>query len=84
MVEKSEADDKIIAVLIGDPTYGEYTDISQVPRAVIDRLRHYFLTYKRIPGDAPQTISVDPIYGADFARRVLDAARTDYHRAFGG
>ena len=50
MVERGEADDKIIAVLLGDPSYGELTDIDQVPRAVIDRLRHYFLTYKLVPG----------------------------------
>ena len=52
MVERAEADDKIIAVLLGDPTYGELADITQLPRAVIDRLRHYFLTYKAIPGEA--------------------------------
>jgi inorganic pyrophosphatase len=53
MVERSEADDKIIAVLIGDPTYGDIVDVSQVPQAVIDRLRHYFLTYKTLPGESP-------------------------------
>jgi inorganic pyrophosphatase len=83
MVENAEADDKILAVLLGDPTYGELTDVADAPRAVIDRLRHYFLTYKRIPGDAPQTISVDPVYGPAFARRVLTAARDDYRAAFG-
>ena len=82
MVEKGEADDKIIAVLIGDPTFGDYSEVSQLPRAVIDRLRHYFLTYKQIPGDQTQAISVDPIYGTDFARRVLEAARADYAETF--
>src|SRR5688500_12101625 len=82
MVEKGEADDKIIAVLIGDPTFGDFTEIDQLPRAVIDRMRHYFLTYKRIPGDSPSTISVDPIYGTDFASRVLEAARADYEETF--
>ncbi len=83
MVEKGEADDKVIAVLLGDPAYGDYTEVGRLPRAIVDRLRHYFLTYKQIPGDAAPAISVDPIYGADFARRVLAAARADYERAFG-
>ena len=83
MVEKGEADDKIVAVLLGDPTYGELVDLAQLPRAIVDRLRHYFLTYKHIPGDAPQAISVDPVYGADFARRVLEASRVDYLETFG-
>jgi inorganic pyrophosphatase len=46
MVERGEADDKILAVLLGDPTYGEIVDVSQLPRPIIDRLRHYLLTYK--------------------------------------
>lgn len=83
MVEGDEADDKILAVLIGDPSYGDMTDIRQVPRAVIDRLRHYFLTYKAIPGEDPATITVDPIYDAMEARGILRAARTDYDREFG-
>ena len=82
MVERGEADDKIIAVLLGDPTYGELTGIAQLPRAVVDRLRHYFLTYKAIPGDEANFISVDPIYDAAAARAVLVAARNDYDAEF--
>jgi inorganic pyrophosphatase len=82
MVERSEADDKIIAVLVGDPTYGDITDISQIPKGVVDRLRHYFLTYKTIPGDSTSAITVDPVYGAVEARGVLNAARADYIARF--
>lgn len=82
MVEREEADDKIIAVLIGDPTYGDFVDVAQVPRAVIDRLRHYFLTYKAIPGEASSQITVDPVYDAAAARGVLRAARGDYGKHF--
>ena len=71
MVERGEADDKIMAVLLGDPTYGEIKDVSQLPRAVIDRLRHYFLTYKMLPGDATHPITVDPVYDATEARGIL-------------
>jgi inorganic pyrophosphatase len=31
MVERGEADDKIIAVLAGDPTYGDFTDVTELP-----------------------------------------------------
>jgi inorganic pyrophosphatase len=82
MVEKGEADDKILAVLLGDATYGELRDISQLPRSIIDRLRHYFLTYKSLPGDPSGTISVDPIYDSSLARRVLEASVRDYREAF--
>ena len=82
MIERSEADDKIIGVLIGDPTYGDIFDVSQIPRAVIDRLRHYFLTYKTIPGESAAPITVDPVYNAMDARGVLNAARADYIATF--
>ncbi len=82
MVEGDEADDKIVAVLLGDPTFGELTDVRQLPRAVVDRLRHYFLTYKSIPGEK-SSISVDPVYDAMHARAVIAAAREDYRRRFG-
>ena len=83
MVERDEADDKIIAVLLGDPSYGDTMDVSQLPRAVIDRIRHYFLTYKSIPGETPTPISVDPVYSAMEARAILMAARADYREEFG-
>jgi inorganic pyrophosphatase len=82
MVEAGEADDKIIAVLIGDPTYGAFEELAALPRPVIDRLRHYFLTYKSIPGDAPSTITVDPLYDRASAHRILEAARIDYGTHF--
>jgi inorganic pyrophosphatase len=83
MVERGEADDKIIAVLIGDPVYGHLVDIAGLPRPVVDRLRHYFLTYKVIPGEEHSTITVDPVYDAEQARHVLIAAHADYEAEFG-
>ena len=82
MVEKGEADDKIIGVLIGDPTFGEIQEIHELPRPVVDRLRHYFLTYKAIPGEASARITVDPVYSAREARMILEAARADYEDVF--
>lgn len=82
MVERGEADDKIIAVLLGDPAYGEFTDIAQLPRPIVDRLRHYFLTYKAIPGESINPITVDPVYSALEARAILTAARADYVAEF--
>jgi inorganic pyrophosphatase len=83
MVERGQADDKIIAVLIGDPVYGHLANLGELPRPVVDRLRHYFLTYKVIPGAAPNPISVDPVYDATQAHAVLLAARADYEAEFG-
>ena len=49
MLDGDEADDKIIAVLRNDATYRGYNDIEELPHIVVDRLKHYFLTYKDMP-----------------------------------
>ena len=50
MIDKNESDDKIIAVLNNDTVYGHFDDVSELPGLVVDRLKHYFLTYKDLPG----------------------------------
>jgi len=84
MVERGEADDKIIAVLLGDPTYGEIVDISQLPRPVVDRLRHYFLTYKHAPGSPEHRVEITHVYGREEAYEVIRRSQADYVAAFMG
>src|SRR5262249_36531626 len=67
MIDRGEADDKIIAVLEGDASYGAWRDIHQCPRALIDRLRHYFLTYKRGPDALRQPVEITHVYDREEA-----------------
>jgi inorganic pyrophosphatase len=80
LIDKGEADDKIIAVLKNDPIYGKFTDISDCPPAILERLRHYFLTYKNIPGESASVIEIDQVYGAKEAHEVIEASRNDYRK----
>ena len=82
LIDRGEADDKIIAVMVGDPVYKQYTDVGQLPKAVIDRLKHYFLTYKNLPGE-PNTVQITEVYGRDAARRVIEHSIGDYQDMFG-
>ncbi len=84
MVDHGEADDKIIAVLDKDPAWGGARDIHDLPPALVDRLRHYFLTYKWVPGTAESPVKIDRIYGVDDAVKVLAASVDDYNERFGG
>lgn len=83
MVDKGEADDKIIAVLVNDPLWGAARDLGDVPSALVDRLRHYFLTYKFDPRTGAQPVSIDAIYGYTRAVEVIGAAMADYDEGFG-
>ena len=77
MIDGNEADDKIIAVLKEDATYGELKDIKDLPEIVVDRLKHYFLTYKNLPG-AEVTTEIPHIYDSKEALEVIEAAMDDY------
>ncbi|HEX2730100.1 MAG TPA: inorganic pyrophosphatase [Polyangiaceae bacterium] len=75
MIDGGEADDKIIAVLDKDLFWGNARDVSELPPTMVERLGHYFATYKLTPGSAPNDSRV---YGYDHAKTVIEAAMQDY------
>ena len=81
MLDGGEADDKIIAVLVGDPMWGDATDLAGLPTAIVDRLDHYFATYKALPG-SDHEVRIEARYGRDRAHAVVEAAIADYEDAF--
>ncbi len=83
MIDKGEADDKIVAVMVGDHAFGHFRDISELPQAEVRRLKHYFLTYKNLP-DEPAKCRIDDVYGAEHAKEVIEASKRDYASKFGG
>ncbi len=83
MVDGGEADDKIIAVLHEDRFWGEVNDVEEIPVALVDRLHHYFETYKSTPsGEAD--VKIIGRYGAERAKQVILAAQEDYEEEYGG
>ena len=83
MEDGGEADDKIVAVLKDDAIWSEARDITDLPKRLIERLQHYFLTYKMRPGETA-TVKVQQIYGVQRARQVVEAAIADYRAAYPG
>lgn len=84
LIDGNEADDKIIAVLDGDATYGMLRRIGDCPKAVVDRLRHYFLTYKDVPGSTAPRCEITHIYDAEEAAEVIRRSQQDYKAHFAG
>ncbi|MEM9300657.1 MAG: inorganic pyrophosphatase [Pseudomonadota bacterium] len=81
MLDDGEADDKIIAVLHNDSVWSEVRDVSEMPEQFVQRLIHYFSTYKQMPGE-PNPASVGKPYGPDHAHAVIEAAVADYHEEY--
>jgi inorganic pyrophosphatase len=48
---------------------------------VIDRLKHYFLTYKDLPGN-PRDVEITHIFGIEEAYEIINRSMEDYHHKF--
>ncbi len=83
MIDGGEADDKIIAILKGDEVYGHWNDIDDIPDSLIHRLKHYFLTYKDMPGLHTPRCVITHTYGREEAHDVINRSRKDYLKKFG-
>lgn len=82
MIDKGEADDKIIAILKGDEVFSGFESIEDCPPTLINRLKHYFLTYKQIPGEESANVEIAEIYGKEKAMEVIKQSQADYHKLF--
>jgi len=82
MIDHGEADDKLISVLENDYVYGAARTIGDVPAVLVERLQHYFLTYKLVPGQKAHA-RITKVYGRGHARKVVRAAMADYDEHFG-
>ena len=81
MIDAGEADDKIIGVLENDYVWGTARDVADVPAVLVERLQHYFLTYKLVPGQRAR-VRIGRVYGRRQALAVVRAAMADYADSF--
>jgi inorganic pyrophosphatase len=76
MVDDGDADDKVIAVMTGDPHYNEYSDISQLPPFVLKELKKFFTDYKEL--EKSKEVAVDEFSGRVDAQNVVRKALKYY------
>lgn len=82
MLDGGEADHKIIAVLENDYLWEGINDVDELPTVLVDRLRHYFSTYKMTSPDE-EKVPIGKPYGREEAAKVIKAAMEDYEQHFG-
>ncbi len=83
MVDNDEADDKIIAVLQNDHVWGEAQDVEDLSDIHIERLHHYFMTYKQRMSEDEDRVEITSVYGAEHARNLIEASIEDYDVTYG-
>jgi inorganic pyrophosphatase len=81
MLDNKQADDKIIAVLKDDAVYGAMKDITECPTPVVERLKHYFLTYKDLP-NTKLDVEITHTYDSEEAKEVIRRSMEDYRLKF--
>ncbi|NOX46335.1 MAG: inorganic pyrophosphatase [Chlorobi bacterium] len=81
MIDGNESDDKIVAVLNNDAVYMGYNDISELPALVVARLKHYFLTYKDLPGNE-RDVEITDVFGKEEAHEIINRSLDDYQKRF--
>ena len=80
MLDSGAADDKIIAIHAGDPTYNGYTDISQLPKHIFDEMTHFFSVYKTLEN---KTTVIDEAKGREEAEKIIEEAIERYKEYYG-
>jgi inorganic pyrophosphatase len=83
MIDGHEADDKIIAVLESDIAYGHIENIKECPPGLVERLKHYFLSYKQLPNEGPRHVEIADVYDRAEAGEVIARSLSDYRARFG-
>lgn len=80
MVDRGEADDKIIAVAEQDPSVSAYNDISDLPVYLKDELTHFFENYKTLEN---KKVVIDQFLSREKAYRIIEESISFYktHRS---
>jgi len=80
MIDNGRADEKIIAVPFGDPTYNVYRCVHALPRHVTDEMHHFFTVYKALEN---KETAVDEVMGDQDALRIIERSIKTYNDKFG-
>lgn len=79
MLDGGEADDKIIAVAVGDPSVSHINDISELPQHFISELRNFFEDYKKLEN---KTVVVEDFLDRKTALTILQESFELYQEVF--
>ena len=75
MIDNNLPDEKIIAVCVDDPFYGQYNDISEIPTHIMDEIKHFFSVYKTLEG---KTTAIDVVSGKEEAMKTIVECMKSY------
>ncbi|KND50056.1 MAG: inorganic pyrophosphatase [Parcubacteria bacterium C7867-008] len=75
MIDGGEADEKVIAVPVGDPRFADVKDLADVNAHTLKEIAHFFATYKQLQ---KKEVQVGEFEGADVAKAAFERAQQLY------
>jgi inorganic pyrophosphatase len=75
MIDGGEADEKVIAVPVGDPRYAAMQDLGDVNPHTLREIEHFFATYKQLQG---KLVEVGSFEGSTAARSAFEQGVKQY------
>lgn len=81
LVDRGAADEKVLAVPIGDPYSEGLNDLGDIPPHYLKEIEHFFQVYKDLEGTRTVTRGFE---GAAAAREAIVQAMRMYEEKFGG
>lgn len=79
MIDGDSMDEKIIAIPFNDPSYTDYTDISQLPKHIFDEISHFFEVYKSLEMG---NTTVNEVQNAEEAKKIIQSCIASYKDNF--
>jgi inorganic pyrophosphatase len=79
MIDNGRNDEKIIAIPFNDPTYNQYTNISELPKHIFDEMSHFFSVYKALE---QKETAVNEVLGPEDAIQIISTAIDNYVENF--
>lgn len=79
MVDRGEADDKIIAVAEEDPSVSHINDVKDLPQHLVAELKHFFENYKTLEN---KKVVVDEFLSREKAFRIIEESIQFYKKHF--
>ena len=80
MIDDGEMDEKIIAVAIKDPFYGNFNSITDLPAHYANEIEHFLASYKGLEKGAKT--EVKKTQGREVAVKLIDEAIERYNKKF--
>lgn len=84
VLKGNQADDKIVAVLAGDASYGHFRDVQDCPAGMLERLKHYVSSHAPAPDGSAPPVEIVQVYGREEAHEVIRRGQADYASRFAG